>query len=240
MHSLFPYWKKKIKHVHRDGPLGKMLGSQRSGMQIMRKHLAPWASLAQSNLQVAFNDWNVVGMKVECRNGLIMKSSTGGWLHRVMSISMTDSGPWFGSNSEIVTSIIQSAGEGERRWLGEFKLNLDTSVPEGQGGVESLFYGGPLWERPARFAQWRRRKWDGKIPATFRLFPFPLPSLQHSLTHTHVHTHTHSHTHTLTHWHAYIHSYTQTHAHTHTCAIWFGHNVRKDNAQETFLSHKCE
>lgn len=38
------------------------------------------ASLAKSNHQVDSNDWGVAGMKIRHRNGLIMKSSVGGWL----------------------------------------------------------------------------------------------------------------------------------------------------------------
>lgn len=49
----------------------------------MRKHLEPWAPLAQSNRQVASKDRDMVGMKGKCTKGLIMKSPVGGWLCRV-------------------------------------------------------------------------------------------------------------------------------------------------------------
>lgn len=49
-------------------------------MPIMIKHMESQASLAKSNHQVDSHDWGVAGMKIRHRNGLIMKSSVGGWL----------------------------------------------------------------------------------------------------------------------------------------------------------------
>jgi len=49
-------------------------------MQVTIKRVESRASLARSNRQVDSDGWDVVGMKIRCRNGLIMKSSVGGWL----------------------------------------------------------------------------------------------------------------------------------------------------------------
>lgn len=57
-----------------------MFSSERSCKPIMIKHMESQASLAKSNHQVDSNDWRVAGMKIRHRNGLIMKSSVGGWL----------------------------------------------------------------------------------------------------------------------------------------------------------------
>lgn len=43
-------------------------------------------SFAKSNHQVG---WDVVGVKVRCRNDLIMKSSVGGWL-LIVHVSIND------------------------------------------------------------------------------------------------------------------------------------------------------
>lgn len=48
-------------------------------MQIMMKHMESGASLANLIIRLT-NDWDVVGMEIRCRDGLIVKSSAGGWL----------------------------------------------------------------------------------------------------------------------------------------------------------------
>lgn len=48
-------------------------------MPIMIKRMESQASLAKSDHQADSNDRGVAGMKIRHRNGLVMKSSVGGW-----------------------------------------------------------------------------------------------------------------------------------------------------------------
>lgn len=49
-------------------------------MRVTIKRVETQASRAKSNHHMDSDGWYVVGMKIRCRNGLIMKSSVGGWL----------------------------------------------------------------------------------------------------------------------------------------------------------------